>query len=215
MPKQPDKTCCNCLKTVRKNQKSLICSQCLQIIHVKCTGKNSQTNNNGIGTWKCNLCNDFSFPFSSCSDVEFDELYKSNQTNSNATLLSAYELNKIFDGSFGGFNEITCTESDDLTDVDEICLFDTNDRYVTSSKAHTNLLNDINNSSDNNFTAISLNTRSLNNYKNLAKLEGLLSSLAFKPSLIAVTETWLKPNQSGPHTNLQDYIFISNPRSKF
>ena len=215
MPKQPDKTCCNCLKTVRKNQKSLICSQCLQIIHVKCTGKDSQTNNNGIGTWKCNLCNDFSFPFSSCSDVEFDELYKSNQTNSNATLLSAYELNKIFDGSFGGFNEITCTESDDLTDVDEICLFDTNDRYVTSSKAHTNLLNDINNSSDNNFTAISLNIRSLNNYKNLAKLEGLLSSLAFKPSLIAVTETWLKPNQSGPHTNLQDYIFISNPRSKF
>ena len=155
------------------------------------------------------------FPFSSSSDVEFDELYKSNQTNFNATLLSAYELNKIFDGSFGGFNEITCTESDDLTDVDEICLFDTNDRYVTSSKAHTNLLNDINNSSDNNFTAISLNIRSLNNYKNLAKLEGLLSSLAFKPSLIAVTETWLKPNQSGPHTNLQDYIFISNPRSKF
>ena len=104
----------------------------------------------------------------------------------------------------------SCTESDDLTNVDEICLFDTNDRYVTSSKAHTNLLNDINNSSDNNFTAISLNIRSLNNYKNLAKLEGLLSSLAFKPSLIAVTETWLKPNQSGPHTNLQDYIFISN-----
>ena len=123
MPKQTDKTCCNCLKTVRKNQKSIICSQCLQIIHVKCTGKNSQTNNNGIGTWKCNLCNDFSFSFSSCSDVEFDELYKSNQTNSNATLLSAYELNKIFDGSFGGFNEITCTESDDLTDVDGIfCL---------------------------------------------------------------------------------------------
>ena len=61
-------------------------------------------------------------------------MYKSNQTNSNATLLSAYELNKIFDGSFGGFNDITCTESDDLTDVDEICLFDTNDQYVTSSK---------------------------------------------------------------------------------
>ena len=49
-----------------------------------------------------------------------------------------------------------------------------------------------------NFTAISIKTRSLNNYKNFAKLESLLSALTFKPS-IAVTETWLKPDQLGPH----------------
>ena len=66
-----------------------------------------------------------------------------------------------------------------------------------------------------NFTAISVNIRSLNNYKNFAKLESSLSALTFTPSIIAVTETWLKPDQLGPHTNLSNYTFLSNPRSKY
>ena len=66
-----------------------------------------------------------------------------------------------------------------------------------------------------NFTAISANIRSLNNYKNFAKLESLKSALTFKPSIIAVTETWLEPDQLGPHTNFSNYTFLSNPRSKY
>ena len=66
-----------------------------------------------------------------------------------------------------------------------------------------------------NFTAISVNIRSLNNSKNFAKLESLLSALTFTPSIIAVTETWLKPDQLGPHTNLSNNTFLSNPRSKY
>ena len=66
--------------------------------------------------------------------------------------------------------------------------------------------------SDNNFIALCINIRSIVNHKNFAKLEGLLSSLSVKPSIIAVTETWLKPAQTGFHINLPGYTFLSNPR---
>ena len=39
-----------------------------------------------------------------------------------------------------------------------------------------------------------------------------MSSLTLAPSLIAVTETWLKPNYSESIVNLPGYSFISNPR---
>ena len=42
MPKQISKTCFDCEKTIRKNQKSLTCSQCLQFKHVKCPGRKAQ-----------------------------------------------------------------------------------------------------------------------------------------------------------------------------
>ena len=63
-----------------------------------------------------------------------------------------------------------------------------------------------------NFSVLCLNIRSLSNLKNFSKLEGLLSSLTLAPSLIAVTETWLKPNYSESIVNLPGYSFISNPR---
>ena len=35
-----------------------------------------------------------------------------------------------------------------------------------------------------------------------------------QPSILAITETWLKENQTGPHTNLYNYTFVSNSRSQ-
>ena len=43
-------------------------------------------------------------------------------------------------------------------------------------------------------------------------MEGLLPSLSVKPSIIAVTETWLKSAQTGFHANLPGYTFLSKPR---
>ena len=62
------------------------------------------------------------------------------------------------------------------------------------------------------FSVLCLNIRSLSNLKNFSKLHGLLSSLTLAPSLIAVTETWLKPNYSESIINFPGYSFISNPR---
>ena len=78
MPKQISKTCLDCEKTIRKNQKSLTCSQCLQFKHVKRPGRkaynNLETTPTTTADWTCNLC-DFSFPFASCSEVEFDNIF--------------------------------------------------------------------------------------------------------------------------------------------
>ena len=62
------------------------------------------------------------------------------------------------------------------------------------------------------FSVLCLNIRLLSNLKNFSKSEGLLSSLTLAPSLIAVTETWLKPNYSESIINLPGYSFIFNPR---
>ena len=64
------------------------------------------------------------------------------------------------------------------------------------------------------FTALSLNVRSLNNIHNFLKLESFLHSINVQPSILAITETWIKENQTGPHTNLCNYTFVSNSRSQ-
>ena len=57
--------------------------------------------------------------------------------------------------------------------------------------------------------------QSLNNIHNFLKLESFLHSINVQPSILAVTETWLKkPNQTGRHTNLCNYTFVSNSRSQ-
>ena len=64
------------------------------------------------------------------------------------------------------------------------------------------------------FTALSLNVRSLNNIHNFLKLESFLHSINVQPSILAITETWLKEHQTGPHTNFCNYTFVSNSRSQ-
>ena len=54
--------------------------------------------------------------------------------------------------------------------------------------------------------------RSLANSKNFAKLQAFIDSLCFKPSVIAINETFLRDNEPGPHCNLKGYVFISNCR---
>ena len=108
---------------------------------------------------------------------------------------------------------INDTDNDNISEEDDPLTINSNTRYITTNLVKKTLIHDF--SSQFNFTAISVNIRSLNNCKNFEKLESLLSALTFKPCIIAVTETWLKPDQLGPHTNLTNYAFLSNPRSKY
>lgn len=84
------------------------------------------------------------------------------------------------------------------------------DQYLATNQANSLLVNKV--ELNCNFSVICINIRSLNNLKIFSKLESLLSSLTFSPSVIAITETWLKPNQTGPFTGLPGYIFVSNSR---
>ena len=44
MPKQISNKCLDCCKIIRKNQKLLNCSQCLQFKRIKCPGRKDQNN---------------------------------------------------------------------------------------------------------------------------------------------------------------------------
>ena len=216
MPKQISKTCLDCEKTIRKNQKSLTCSQCLQFKHVKYPGRkaqnNLQTKPTTTADWTGSFC-DFSFPFASCSEVEFDDIFNPTDSCYDKTL-NAHDLNLMFNNTISSDNtSINDTENDIISEEDHPFTINSNIQYVTTNLVKKSLIHD--SSSHFNFTAISDNIRSLNNYKNFAKLESLLSALTFTPSIIAVTEIWLKPDQLGPHTNLSNYTFLSNPRSKY
>ena len=78
MPKQISNKCVDCGKIIRKNQKLLNCSQCLQFKRIKCPGRkdqnNPKTNSSTTTDWRCIHC-DFSFPFASCSKVEFADIF--------------------------------------------------------------------------------------------------------------------------------------------
>ena len=90
------------------------------------------------------------------------------------------------------------------------------DKYFNASEvsfedfnyASNRKVNDV----SNNFSSICVNMRSLANTKNFAKLQAFLNDLSFKPSVIAINETYLKDNETGPHSNLLDYDFLSNCR---
>ena len=85
------------------------------------------------------------------------------------------------------------------------------EQYIPSDKIPKLLSNQNTKTS---FTALSLNVRSLNNIHNFLKLESFLHSINVQPSILAITETWLKENQTGPHTNLCNYTFVSNSKSQ-
>ena len=54
------------------------------------------------------------------------------------------------------------------------------------------------NSSKNTFVVLAINIRSIANINNFSGLEALLVSRNFKPDLISLTETWIKPVHSVP-----------------
>ena len=82
-----------------------------------------------------------------------------------------------------------------------------NDSYLSSNEAAILLKN----SSENNFSSICINMRSLINPNNFTTFECLISALDFSPHIIAVNETWEKPNSTGQYKNLKNYIYLSNP----
>ena len=106
------KKCFVCLKVVKKNQKILSCSTCLQTIHLNCIKDKFSMTKNML--WKCTFCS-FTFPFSSSSDKEFAELfdfgisnlsYFANHVNNLLKNLSTYNEHHIANEDYCNDNEI-------------------------------------------------------------------------------------------------------------
>ena len=64
------------------------------------------------------------------------------------------------------------------------------------------------------FSTFCLNIRSLCNTKNLDSLKCALESMNSYPTVIGITETWLKKNSRDPCTELSNYAFFAKSRSK-
>ena len=113
----------------------------------------------------------FSFPFSSISDDDFANQFQANVKSHNFVLPDASLLNSLFSNFLPDNPE--CTSDDD----EETTLFPSNEtKCIASDSAFSFQPFEFNN---HNFTALSLNIRSINNYKNFAKIEAVLSSLNF------------------------------------
>ena len=162
------KKCFVCLKVVKKNQKILSCSTCLQTIHLNCIKDKFCITKNML--WKCTFCS-FTFPFSSCSNKEFAELFDFNISNLS---YSANHLNNLFK-NLSTYNEHPIANEDSCNDNEINFFHNVNDQYLSSKDAKSLLFDNFNENS--NFSVLCLNIRSLSNIKNFSKLEGLLSSL--------------------------------------
>ena len=120
--------------------------------------------------------------------------------------VNAHDLNLMFNYTINSDNTSINDTDNIISEENDPFTINSNTQYVTTNLVKKSLIHD--SGSHFNFTAISVNIRSLNNYKNFAKLKSLLSALTFKPSIIAVTETWLKPDQLEP-TPISPIILFS------
>ena len=66
--------CLSCEKTVRKNQKSVLCEVCISLTHARCSGiasfKVKQVRADTLLTWTCGQCLVSLLPFHTCSELD-------------------------------------------------------------------------------------------------------------------------------------------------
>ena len=188
--------CFECKQQIKKKQLFSLCNSCNQNYHSQCFNKHSNTKNS-LNKSLCLNCSATLFPFHALESSDFSNLFTTD-LNQQKHSYDAKKLNQLFP-------EI-CTEVSNDTET-QICSLG-NDSYLSSNEAAILLKN----SSENTFSSICINMRSLINPNNFTKFECLISALDFSPHITAVNETWEKPNSTGQYKNLKNYIYLSNPR---
>ena len=136
MPKQISSKCLDCGKIMRKNQKLLNCSQCLQFKHIKCHGKKDQNNpeTNSLTTteWKCNHC-DFSFFFASCSEVDFVDVFNPYVSCYDKHDKTHNALNLLFNIINSDKTAKIDIDHDNISKEDDPSTINLNAQYVTTN----------------------------------------------------------------------------------
>ena len=136
--------------------------------------------------WKYTFCS-FTFPFSSCSDKKFAELFNFYISNLS---YSANHLNNLFK-NLSTYNEHPIANIDSCNDNEINFFHNVNDQYLSSKDAKSLLFNNFNKNS--NLSVLCLNIRSFSNLKIFSKLEGLLFSLksicSFKKTIRSIRRT--------------------------
>ena len=184
--------CAVCSRAIR-NKRRVSCTICEGVsYHIKCWKNKFNfaiAKDSIISNWRCNNCSTSTEP--SGSNVTTDNI------------INAQALNELYT------EEILRSE-----DTEEYCIpNDVRDRYFETSDL-TFTADRLKSDNSKFFMTMSINIRSLNKYDNFCKIDALVHSMAIKPHVIGITETWLTTNEHGPHNNLSGYSFISNARTK-
>src|SRR5437867_2813444 len=139
---------------------------------------------------------EFILPFDCLNNFEFIQLFRdidhSNSVcdlndllcNRDMNLRDDHDLNNDFDTA------ISCNVS--------------NTQYITTEE-----ISDLS-ISQNSLSILQINARSLN--KNFDRLVNLLSNFKSAPSIISISETWLKSNDQNSFLSLNNFTFVSRPR---
>lgn len=208
--------CGSCQKACRKNQKFLACHLCKVHFHQKCSSltlselRNLKVTNN---PFYCKSCCNNAIPLLNADDDTPELSASSNDRPFDDINLEPGHLNDLFritpENDESNDKIVNSDSSAEFKPIQDKYFSPENVSFEDFNYASNVKANDV----SNNFSSIGVNMRSLANTKNFAKLESFLNSLCFSPTVIAVNETYLKDNESGPHCNLLDYNFISNCRT--
>ncbi len=141
-----------------------------------------------------NINADFVFPFHFVTDSEFSQMFLNYDIFSDA-----YDLKNVLG------ERDACS----LDDKDDMLLPDNYHSLNKTLFATIEELNQLNISADS-LTLLQINSRSLK--CNLNAIKNLLFHMSAKPSIISVSETWLKPSDKLSSCTINGYDFISAPR---
>ena len=189
--------CQFCQKTIRKDFVPIQCQTCLAQFHKKCAKilKNQAIASNNF---YCK-CNCYEHKNSLISHNSGKEKIVSSRPEK---YVNAEKLNSIFVDDSNSENK----EHDNLIGPNSHHF---QEQYLEIQSTKSLIFNK---KICNSFLIICVNIRSLSNPLNFSKLESFVHNLNPKPDIIAVAETWIQNNSSGPYCNLENYNFISNSR---
>ena len=213
-PRRPK--CGKCNQACRKNQKyQLECDICHVHYHRKCCNislRDFHKLRSANDAFYCKNCCDDAIPMQNADD-ETPELSASDSPDFDREIpLDPAYLNDLFSNS---------TSHHDPGEGKDNIIWDSGfqpipDRYFSPNDISCEDADSFNHAKKtffNKFSSVAVNIRSLSNPKKLGKLKLFVKALSLQPSIIAINETHLRDNESGPHSNiLSDYHFISNCR---
>ena len=201
--------CRTCLKTVRVNQKSILCDICSQWTHLRCSQlTRPEFDYLGVSTekWLCAICLSSIFPCNHISDNK--EFFSALQSRHIPISVDKDRLERLL------FNPVTFDDERYLLNninIDpDVHLFSHitgyNSTYLLESE-----FNELESTtvSANNFSLIHLNCRSLN--KNYDHIVNYINMIKLHFSIIACTETWLTSSNE-EYFGIKGYNFLCKNR---
>ena len=191
--------CVTCSQPVYSKEVSLLCSLCSNLVHIQCIPNFSfndfeKLTEHERSSWFCHVCIGKALPFNMCSaDADF---YDAIYTFFNSETIQLPKKAQKPD---------LCDSASDIEDFLKEDIENDNSKYFTPADFNT-----VSSKYNKSFSVIHMNCRSLP--KHHADIVSLLDSLECSFNVIALTETWLDPNDV-KHYSFNGYNFVSKERT--